>query len=927
LQDEQRPGAPGIIPGHDFSAPPLQPFIVGERGLTSALPPGSLWPHKLAPPQATFAVVNRPVVDTLAQQAARARLLLVQAPAGFGKTSLLRILDERRRSTGQHVAWLTLDSADNDPQRFLGYLEAALQRASDAAGLPVQASDAERIGEGVTLEAVLARVALLTQGPAMLSLTLDDFEVIDSEAVTGIVRDLLRLAPQNCRFSIGCRQAPNLPLSRLRSLGQVLDVGVDQLRLSVTEASQMLANILGETPQADTVSRLQQRTEGWAAALQLAALALGKRLDVEQYVDSFGATTSDLGGYLTEEVLARQPQDIRNLLMKSSILDALCPELCDEVCGIANSAELLRRIQHDNLFLFPLDATGQWFRYHKLFAQFLQQELREQHAGLQPELHKRAAAWYAQRGNKTSAMEHALLSGDQHYAGSLGDEYAANLAASGRLVTVIGWAERLPREVLDLNLRLKVYYAVSLVATFQHRKATPLLEELGHPEVTGRLDPETHGILMFGVCLQLLLQDRFDEALATAERSIGQLDGTQPLPLHALMNTRAVCLLHLHRYSEVEDQQARVRGLAAGISTYGLVYAECLLGISELAQGRLRSATAVFAAGLSTATGEASANSAPAAMASACLADACYEAGELEQAGSLLQRHLSTIAHMGITDIVLQAHVVHARLAYWQGGYEQACQRLNDLKRLGYERDLPRVVGAAWAEQCRMALLQDDIPSATRYAQMAETQAPYTSLWEESSATLRARLLIAQGKGREATSLLQAEIRQADTQGRRRYVLKLGLLLALAQQRARQATEALKTLAAAVELGARESFLGVFIDEGPALALLLRELRATRELAEPSKAFVDRLLPIMEGATVGAAAEQDADDPQQRLSRREFEVLALIAEGLSNQAITEKLSLSLATVKSHVANIMAKLGAKSRSEAVAIARRRNLLNA
>jgi len=878
--------------------------------------------HKLAPPQPTFPVVERSGVDELERQAARMRLVLVRAPAGFGKTSLLRTLYRRREAAGDRVAWLSLDSGDNDPKRFLAGLIAALGHTAPAT--PDATADLARPTEADTLEAVLARIATLTRDGARLTLFLDDFEVIRSEIVLGFVRDFLQqLSSANCCLAIACRQDPELQIARLRAQGEVLDIDADQLRLSVPETGALLANILGETLDSDLIARLQQRTEGWVVALQLAALSLRRRVDARSFIEGFGPSLTELAGYLTEEVLARQPPELADLLLKSSILDALHPDLCNEVCGISESGVLLRRIQNDNLFLFALDEAGEWFRYHKLFAQFLQQELRQRHPEQLPILHRRAAEWFLRRDNAAAAIEHALQCGDPGFAIRLADDHAPAATADGRLVTVISWIERLPRELLDRHLRLKIYYAVCLTGTFQHRKVKPLIEALNVPGITRVLDEETRGTLQFVIVLQHVLQDRYAEALEVADATLGWLSSDLALPRHAMMNTRSLCLLKMHRYREVAELEPQVRAMATGVSTYGTVYAECIFGMAELAQGRLRSALAIFSGALTMATEQSSAHSAPAAMASACLAVALYESGELEQSAALLQRYLTTITHMGLPDILLLAHTTNARIAYWHSGYAEACQLLNDLKHLGFERDLPRVIGAAWAEQSRLALLQNDVASAERYLQMAETGAPYAMLWDESGATLRARQLAAQNKPRDAIELLEAERKAANSQGRRRYALKVGVLLALTQKQARQSTEAMKTLAGCVETGAMEPFVRVFADEGSTLGQLLRELRATRDLPEVSIAFVDRLLALTEAPP--AANPDSVGGEEQRLSRREFEVLALLADGLSNQVITKKLSLSLPTVKSHVRNVMAKLRAESRSEAVAVARRQGLL--
>ena len=224
--------------------------------------------------------------------------------------------------------------------------------------------------------------------------------------------------------------------------------------------------------------------------------------------------------------------------------------------------------------------------------------------------------------------------------------------------------------------------------------------------------------------------------------------------------------------------ESEVHALATGVTTYGLVYADCIAGMSELAQGRLSNATATFEAALTTAIDDSSPSSAPTAIAAACLAEALYEAGQVERAAELLDRHLPTITHLAIPDGVIHAHALHIRIAYRRHGYEQACDAIHQLKRLGYERDLWRVVATAWAEQSRLALLQGDLPAADRYLHMAEANGPYSTLWDESSATLRARLLTAHGRPADALELLDAELAGLDTETCRREALKLRVVRA-----------------------------------------------------------------------------------------------------------------------------------------------------
>ena len=271
---------------------------------------------------------------------------------------------------------------------------------------------------------------------------------------------------------------------------------------------------------------------------------------------------------------------------------------------------------------------------------------------------------------------------------------------------------------------------------------------------------------------------------------------------------------------------------------------------------------------------------------------------------------------------MIHAHVHHIRITHLRRGYAEACDAITQLKRLGYERDLPRVVAAAWAEHSRLALLRDDVAAAERYLQMAEANAAYTTLWDESSATLHARLLTAKGRARDALELLDAELAGLDTESCRRQALKLRIVRATVLKAAGAAREALALLATCVEDARREGHVRVLVDEGERVATLLRELLATRPGSAQGDAFIRSLLEHLDDEH---RPPPEPDERRDALSRRELEVLGHLADGLSNQAIADALVISLPTVKTHVRSIMGKLAAKNRTEAVAAARRGRLL--
>ena len=705
---------------------------------------------------------------------------------------------------------------------------------------------------------------------------LDDLHVITDAGVTGLIRDLIASIPGEGTLFLGGRRMPDLHVGRLRTQGHVLEIGPDDLRFTTSESEQLVANILGRRLQPDLVTSLQERTDGWAAVLQLAALSLRKRNDPADYVAGFSASSAELGSYLTEEILATQPEEIRELMLRSSVCSTICADLCDEICGTHRQRRAAGADRTRQPVPVPPRPGGRVVPLPRPVRGLPP-------ARAAPPPPRRDPGTAPARGGlvraarpETSALEHALLCGDTDYAADMADEFAQPLTAAGRLITLIRAAQPLPKASVDRRPRLKVYYTVCLSGAFQHRTAAPLLEELSAADVMASLDPVTRGALLFAIPFQMMLQDRFADALTAAEAHVPKLDPDDAQNRTALFNVRNVCLLHLRRFRDIDEVESEVHALATGVTTYGLVYAECIAGMSELAQGRLSNATATFEAALTTAIDDSSPNSAPTAIAAACLAEALYEAGQVERAEELLDRHLPTITHLAIPDGVIHAHALHIRIAYRRHGYEQACDAIHQLKRLGYERDLWRVVATAWAEQSRLALLQGDLPAADRYLHMAEANGPYSTLWDESSATLRARLLTAHGRPAEALEQLDAELAGLDTEICRRQALKLRVVRATVLKAAGRNTEALRVIAECVEEARRASYVRLLVDEGPALAALLRELLARRTADPESRAFVGTLLEQLDDEH--RAATTEPDEPREKLSARELEVLGRMAD-------------------------------------------------
>src|SRR5215204_2704697 len=397
---------------------------------------------KLRPSQARPNLVARPRLIAKLEREVGRKLTLISAPAGFGKTTLLGEW-VAGRSDERSVAWVSVDEADNDPARFLSYLVAALR------------SIEEEIGEGVlsSLRApgsppvgalTGALINELADIPANLAIVLDDYHLIDSDHVNGIVSFLLERLPSNVHLVIASRIDPPLPLARLRARGQITEINATDLFFTREEAVAFMKDTMGLNLSDKDVGALEERTEGWIAGLQLAALSMRDRKDIPGFVRSFSGSHRDVLDYLADEVLGRQPERVRQFLLETSIADHLSGALCDALTGRSDGQDMLERLEKDNLFVVALDDERGWYRYHHLFADFLRGRLKRENPEGLSESHLRAAAWYEREGWAPEAVEHALAAGEDEWAARLIEQHALELVLRGRGATMDRWLAALP---------------------------------------------------------------------------------------------------------------------------------------------------------------------------------------------------------------------------------------------------------------------------------------------------------------------------------------------------------------------------------------------------------------------------------------------------------------------------------------------------
>ncbi len=867
-----------------------------------------------------------------------AKLVLLCAPPGFGKTTLLA---EWLSGKEEPVAWLSLDSTHDDPRTFWAYLVRAMQTARPGLGEAVAAFlDAQTLPPIETLISMLLNEVVALKDELLV--VLDDYHVIENAAIHDGMAFLIEQAPETLRIIIASRADPPLHLPRLRARGELIEIRATDLRFSTEEAGAFFGSTMGVRLTPEQLSALEARTEGWIAALQLAALSMQGRDDTAAFIASFTGNDRYIVDYLVDEVLQRQGGTVREFLLRTSVLDRFNAPLCDAVTGEDNGKAILDRLERGNIFVVALDERREWYRYHHLFADVLRLHLEAESPELVPVLHQRASAWYEENGHRPEAIRSALAAKDFSRAACMVELEADTIARHHQPGRLVAWLRLIPDELIRSMPVLSVYYGLALQgmgaleeSAARVADAERWLETNGNREAMLVTDPGGLALLASRVALC-----RGYLAMAASDAQ-----GTTAFAMRALALLRedehhwrgtGAALLGLAHWAR-GDLNAAQGPHSEGVESFeragdSVLAVTSAYADAELmrARGRLTEAKERYERSVRLATAHPGPAKPAASNLLIGLSELLCEFNELGAAAARLEDAEALGLAAGPPRTEYRYTMARARLLHAQGDFGGALNVLDVAEPLFLRGAIPNVRPLG-AYRARLKLSQGRIDEVSEWAR-AEGLSPddRTEYTREYLHLTLARVLIAiarrEGGSREGESaigLLERLRGSAERGGRLGAAVEALMLLGLAHEASGDHDAALKSLGGSLALAKPAGYIRTFVDEGEPMLDLLRGAVTEGTGGEYARRLLAAFGP-QTGATVQKAPSVAAGLAE-TLTARELEILRLVAAGMQNQAIADHLVISLPTVKRHIANVYGKLDVGTRTAAVARANQLKLL--
>ncbi|HET8839991.1 MAG TPA: LuxR C-terminal-related transcriptional regulator [Ktedonobacteraceae bacterium] len=884
---------------------------------------------KLYLPRLRPNVVSRPRLLERLNEGLPGKLSLISAPAGFGKSTLVSTWI---RKIEQPAAWLSLDEEENDLTRFLTYLIAALQTIAATLGegiLPALQSSQPPAAE-VVLTALLNDLATI-RDPFML--VLDDYHLVDAQPVDQALTYLVEHLPPQMHLVIVTREDPHLPLARLRARGDLTELRAADLRFIPSEASDFLNQAMGLTLSAENIAVLEDRTEGWIAGLQLAALSMQGRQDIAGFIRTFAGDHQYIVDYLVGEVLQRQPEHVRSFLLQTSILDQLNGSLCSAVTGLEDGSARLEALEHGNFFVIPLDDKRCWYRYHHLFVEVLSARLLAEQADQVSTLHRRASEWYEQHGLEADAIRHTLQACDFARAADLVERAVPTMRRSRQDALLLGWFKALPDEVVHVRPVLSVGYAYALLSAGELEAAQARLQEAER-----WLDARADSALVSSAQMVVVDEEEFRHLSASIAmyraaiaQALGDVSNTVKYARRVLdlvpeddplRSGAAAGFLGLVSWTDGDLETAH-RTFAAAMVNVRLagnisdaISGTIALADIRIAQGRLRDAMRTYERVLQDVLAQGEPFLRGTADLYIGIGELYCEQNDLQTAMQHLLRSKELGERTGFPQNRSRWCVALARIREAEGDVDGALDLLREAERL-YVRDFFPNVRPVPALVARMLITQGRADEALSWAheQGLSVSDDLSYLHEFEHITLARGLLARPQIERRGPSIqgvmgfLERLLQAAEAGERVGSVIEILVLQALAYHMQGNLPAALAPLGRALTLAEPQGYVRMFVDGGSHMAYLL-EAAAKHGIAPHA---VRRLLAAFSPASSKPPVIQTLIEP---LSERELEVLRLLGADLDGPEIARELVVSLNTLRTHTKNIYSKLGVTNRRAAV-----------
>ena len=881
---------------------------------------------KLRIPEYPQGVVHRSrLSQALERGALDYRLTLVSAPAGYGKTTLLA---DWARTSRTPVGWLSLGVDEDEIERFLRHLHLAWKRVR-----PEIAESRLAILLGSPMpDPQSALSAFLNTASELAShevLILDDYHLLQDSAVHDGMAFLLDHLPPNLHFVIGARADPPLPLGHFRARGQLLEIRTDDLRFTIPEAADFLRRRIGVELRDEEIQSLNERVEGWAAGLQLAALSPRQRGGGTAGEPSISGRQHFVADYLKEDVFEQLPPEVKAFLIRTSVLGRLSGPLCDAVTGDRGGQDMLERLERENLFVHRLDDERRWFRYHHVFAEYLLAELATRLPAEVPELHRRAAHWFAANGMPEPAFGHAVKGGDVALVIAICDRYVPEKISRGEFTLVRRWLESLPERLYADHPELTLARAGFLGATGAFEAFARNLEEVERKlagvgtEEARRLRARATALRCAAACMQ----NDLERAEEFGDRAARELPEDDVFYRELINGALGDTYRQVGRWQEARERYLEALRLSEGSSVRFLsVHALGALADLSLRQGRLDPAAALWERARRIIEEQESWGSLPLPVVGWVfirMAEIAYQRNEQERARDLLTRGLERAELDGDVRGMIAGHLLAGRIELTEGDVESAGEHLERARPLAEQAQFADWRSSFERFQLEFWLAQDRLRAAVEWCdRMLEDGALDARPESEVARLAVARVLLVKGDSpslERARKLLRQLLGSAEAEGRAGVAIEALALQAVAAWKLGDLAGALTCLERSLQAAEPEGYVSLFVDLGLPMGRLLQKARSRSVRA----GYVDALLAAF-GSDLPESRPAIEALPEP-LTPREQEVLERIAAGLTNREIAKHLRISAETIKKHTANIYGKLRVRNRTQAVARGRELDLL--